>query len=502
LILKIEGEEKLAKLNQDLASEELALKNLVLLKNQGAGGLNPAAIEASAAKVIQLTKEVNQAKFSLASFQGSALQLQYVMDDLVNTSGDWTRHLASISNNIPGLVTSLGLSGGVAGAVGIISTALIALTPIAKAAWDALAGNAPEVAKEKIKEIETHIKAVQAAFDKLANKPTNYEQEQAAEVKAIFGERPMAEDTKRSLAREFTPDEVLKGLNEKETNELGTINKDILSDKEIEIRGGKEGGFFGRNSIVRNKLLEARQQATMRRDELERTARDRMAMELITQAGTEGPAGNAALGRLTRIVEANPDNFRRGLGHSLVTASAAAMRKWDDEQADFNAGNEEWAEKAHAARAERAKVARENAELTRQGEHYRDQQLRQQEQESQRETREAEQYLRRAPAREREARQSQAEQGIRRMAGQQGMSPNDEQVKGAAADALRLVAEGADTNDAMMASFRGMVQQSRALQQRMAQQKQQWMMEQNRLQMGPDYSGQYSQMSPWMPGGY
>jgi hypothetical protein len=69
---------------------------------------------------------------------------------------------AGVVNNIPGVVTSLGLSAGVAGAVSLLAVGINVALPTIKALWDALK---PEAAKEAASQIETLTKRIDELKD-------------------------------------------------------------------------------------------------------------------------------------------------------------------------------------------------------------------------------------------------------------------------------------------------------------------------------------------------
>ena len=164
------------------------------------------------------------------------------MDDLINTSGSWERRLASISNNIPGLVTSLGGGAGLAGTVGIVTTAFIALAPAIKGAWDYFMDTAPEVAKERLKEIEQQALKLHEAFLKLASHPRPAESEEAQNLASIFGDRPNAETIKRGLMGGLGHKSVMAAADEKELAELGKLKDANLTDADIEGESGATSG--------------------------------------------------------------------------------------------------------------------------------------------------------------------------------------------------------------------------------------------------------------------
>ncbi len=186
LLLQVVGQDKLQALNKELDAENKLLRDQA--EQLRLGTINQVqfsnAVFSSASKAVALNTEIAKLTRETKNYSQSALQLGYVIDDLANTSGDWTRKLAAISNNLPGLIMSLGAGAGLAGVLGIVGTALIALAPMAKAAYAAMTGNEAELAKDKLKEIEDHLKKVRDEFAKLRDMPTGAEKTEAEKLSA------------------------------------------------------------------------------------------------------------------------------------------------------------------------------------------------------------------------------------------------------------------------------------------------------------------------------
>jgi hypothetical protein len=490
IIFETQNQDKLRAATHDLELEKDALLKLSTeLRN---GTINQAQFDAGAARmasrVRDLTKDVAELTKQTRQFSsGSLLQLQYVMDDLVNTSGNWERHLASISNNIPGLISSLGMGAGVAGAVGMVSTALIALAPVAKAAWQEMTGEGPGLAKEALKEIEDHIKKVREEFEKLKNAPTTGESASAAGVKEYLGQRPVAERAAAGAAESFTGAEVEGGMNDQEKEELFGTHAADMSDEEIDRLVSRVYPF--RQPAVRKQLEDARLAAQLKRPDIFGGARKRMGMELVTTAPKAGPAGNAATARLQRMAEARPELFPHGFGGEMASLRPEQLERdaaeSDEAAAEFDQSTERWRahKKALAARRRNA------AALTRQGqeneEHMRREQERQQLQDERDAKREIEQMLRSEKNRPLE----QAQAGLINMAQREGQPLSDAQIISGARQILSQMQQQIDQKTATIATLRG-IQTEMMRAQANAQ----------RLGMPTDQSGNFSPMSPFTPG--
>lgn len=174
LILQTQGQEEVKRLKADLDLWDGALRQLdeALKQHHISQQQFDADAKIAAGNIVRLRDEITKLEKATGGFRsGALLQLQYVMDDLINTSGSWERKLASISNNIPGLAMSLGGRGAMqlAGAIGIVSTALIALAPVAAAAWQAMAGGGegPEPVVKALDAAEERVKRLRGEWERL-----------------------------------------------------------------------------------------------------------------------------------------------------------------------------------------------------------------------------------------------------------------------------------------------------------------------------------------------
>src|ERR1700761_3721726 len=95
LILQVQGQVALESLNKELSNERQNLVGLVKQLNDGTIGQAAFELHAQtlARRMVPLNDEIAKLNAQAKQFSGqSGLQLGYVMDDLVNTSGDWQRH--------------------------------------------------------------------------------------------------------------------------------------------------------------------------------------------------------------------------------------------------------------------------------------------------------------------------------------------------------------------------------------------------------------------------
>ena len=507
LILKVEGEIELKRLNDQLEKEDAALKKLVAARATGGGsGVSPAAVEAAASSVIKLNTEIGRLQNQFKLSGSSALQLQYVLDDLVNTSGNWERHLASISNNIPGVVRSLGGSQGMAGAIGIVTTSLIALAPIVKEVWNYFSDDGPELAKEKLKELEQQAKKTHEAYLKLINHATAAESEEAANVAAILQDRPNGENATKAIAAALSAGEVEFGMNDDERKEFKRNAGALLSDEQIKAQATSAGTRYTDAGEVKSfdqaaadaestRLFKARNAARTKDAEI----RQRVAEKMIEDAQVAGPLGTKARARLIKTAPAD-------IAAELRDNTADAIRAREQADDAFNAEQADWSERRHKALKAKAKHNKESDALTHLGKINEDLGNRDAERDQAAAARETDRAYReslQSMTRDRQTRpQQQAEDMIRRRSTMTGLSPTDEQVKQAASHAVELAGQGVATNDAALMAFRGMVQRAVDIERRLAQQRAEFQSESMRLQMGPDHTGNYSHMSPWSPGGY
>jgi hypothetical protein len=204
LRLQVEGAEKLDRLNTELQKQSDRMTNLVLQLNNGAIGTAQYNVQSglAAINVLKLREQIEETTKATAALSGAGggggrggngmgmLQLGYVMDDLVNTSGNWQRHLSSISNNMPGLLMSLGAGSGMAGMIGMIYTAAVGLAPVLKSIWDSTTTGGPAGA-EALKKLTEEIKKTAEAYKHLKEEKTKAEGKGAGEIHEFMVESEM-----------------------------------------------------------------------------------------------------------------------------------------------------------------------------------------------------------------------------------------------------------------------------------------------------------------------
>lgn len=504
LILQVEGEEKLKSLNAELIKEKDFLKDLLEIQRQGVVGINPADIESSARRMVQLNQQINELSKSskgLAGTQG-LLQLQYVMDDLVNTSGNWERHLASISNNIPGLVTSLGGSMGLAGAIGLIATAAIALAPAVKAAWDNLAGNEPELAKERLKELKKEAEDLTKAFDKLSNVPDSGEK-LAGESRQIYLEMPgHAATAQRLAAQGFGQKEVDAAMTDEEklrlkpTEGLRTMTDEDITAKaqqgrEQALRAQAAGTFAGQPMewYQRDKAEWERRRSVAQNEykDISRTVRGRMAKELVVGAAKPGRAAEQQGIRLRQLL---PEDMRQNLPTALeAETSDKQTDAWLETTQGWADQGKEKRAKAAKAKAAQAKRDRETDMLNRQGQAADEARRKAQEDEAAKGAKDLDRRMAEGARHGEEDRYAATMSDFNR---RNGSGLSDHQIQEAARQVVGMTRSGADAVDAMTVAFDLQLSQMRALQQRLQQQAARI----RGLGTGPDQSGNFCQLTP------
>ena len=494
LLLNIEGKEKLDALNVALAKEQEFLLKLLEIQKQGVVGVNPATIQQAAEKVIALNREIAAAERGTKDFSRSALQLSYVLDDLSNTSGSWTQKLASISNNIPGLVMSLGLTGGVAGAIGLISTGLIALAPLAKKAMESFTGPEalPQV-KVLLDDAAERVKGLQHELNKLMQSRPMAEKRTAEEVEFIIGEGGPA-----NLIRGIAAGMGAAGEGAPRT--AGENKRIRLAQERLTALEASRGKM----PAAAYEMERANAMADLRGAQFDANSRttaetERMAGEMLAGA----PTSAAARRRIGRYLP--------GLGAQFADVEPEALRAFD---ADVAAQAED-AEGAKGSRVERQAKAVAAAKAMRE-ERKRVAQDQDDVAEGLNMARKAEAEARKKEARfdadqARDADQAEASEALRRprnraragilAAGAEMGLPamfTPEQVNQMADQVVGLGKQGVDTNTAIMSALMGKVQALQRLKQQL-QSQQQWA---NGLNMGGDNSGDFSAMPSMYNMGY
>lgn len=100
----------------------------------------------------------------------SLMQISFVAQDFMSAQGDIVRGLYAVQNNIPGVLTSLGVGQGLAGTVAIASLAVGSFAPVlVNAAKEMhLFGEAAKVAKDSIERLQARIQELEKKPTKLA----------------------------------------------------------------------------------------------------------------------------------------------------------------------------------------------------------------------------------------------------------------------------------------------------------------------------------------------
>jgi hypothetical protein len=510
LILEVVGEDKLKILTEQLSQEKQLLLDLAagLRTNAINQATFDAGAQATAKTMAQLNQQINELQRNTrgASAQG-LLQLQYIMDDLINTSGNWDRHIASISNNIPGLVQSAKGLGPIgekiaswAGPIGIVATGLIALAPAAKAAWDAMSDGVP---KEALDDLAERAKKLKSELDKLRASVTTEETETRKNFEGLLaGHTP---DVERGIAAGLAA----SGTGAQLTREESMTNADV--EAWVNAQYAKTYGKVAPGSQVdRARLQEiAERQAGQAQ---RRTAggirvnaeNARIAGEMAAQI----PTSAAVRQRVHGFAQASPNLFPHGFASDMAALEPDRMKADSDEADEWLEKTEGWAEAGKRRREARAIAKRKKAEADRKKKHDNDEVDRIVEhfsttpneldeathREALRAQRDAQRELARqsTPAAQR---QRQIGDYAARMSNyndrtRSGLS--DEQINSAATQAVQMVKQGANVNNALMAAFQGQVRQMIALQQQLQMQA----ARARALGMGPDQSGQYSYLPP------
>jgi hypothetical protein len=480
LLLQVEGREKLEALNASLAKEMDFLNQLREIQKQGVVGVSPAQIEAAARSVVDLNRQIADVQKGTKDFSGSALQLGYVLDDLTNTSGDWTRKLASISNNIPGLIMSLGLGGGVAGMIGLISTGLIALTPVVKNAMGAFTGpDALPRVKALLDDAAERVKGLQGELDKLMKSRPMKEKQTASEVEFLVGEEG--------------PEKLIRGI----AAGMGAAGDGArMTDAERQRIKNLRGALGGSDD---ERVVAAIRQAQFEINGRITGENERMAAEMLASAPTSA-ASRRRIGR-----------YLPEFGEALASTEPEADEAGEAQvQAVIDEGN-----RAHEAGVARRKRAAEHARKSRataQRDARRtaediataDEAERAHEQKSrataQRDARRTAEDIATADEAER-ARPREAARAQILQAGEQMGLPaafTGDQVNEMADEVVRLGKQGVDTNTAILATLSGKVRQMQRLSAQMQAQAA-WA---NQLGMGSDQSGDFSAMPPLLGSGF
>jgi len=349
LILQVQGQEQVKELKKELDLWDSALRQLNEQLKLGAISQQQFDAQARllAGDIVRLEGEIRKLEKSSGTLRSQGLlQLQYVLDDLVNTTGGWERKLSAISNNIPGLAMSLGGKGSmaIAGAIGIVGTALIALTPLAVAAWQALAGGeqgpepvvkALDAAEEKLRRIRAELgKILESASPEEAKTRRAVEEALAGQGGKVLG----------GLAGAIATSPQGERMNEAELA--------AISDEQVERAVAVEAMNASRSGVVFTDAMRhaARGRALAAQQRAKDAAQERINRANLERAGKvlgEAPTSRAARDQLRAMVRRNPGAFPApaDLLAGLDEAEPEARAAWAEVEAQNDENERRLAEK-------------------------------------------------------------------------------------------------------------------------------------------------------------
>jgi hypothetical protein len=337
LILQVKGEAELKALNVQLEAEKRALTEAIVSHGQ-----HDAATRASAAEVIRLTQEIGALAGKGGIGGGGILQASYAVQDFVSVlSGGQglARALASVQNNIPGLLMSLGATGGLAGIVSLASLAVGAFVPVLEKMWGGMDDKERvQAAKERLKELQHQVEETHKAFLALEQAPTDSERTSAEGIKAFLSQRPHADQAREAVAAGLGRDEAIGALSGQERLGLAAAEHEAAeTDEQLRRRAHSEAmaenAAAGGDGLPTPEDVERKyQQLAARRDtaraqaaQVMTAARNRRAESIVTGATVAGPAGAAARKRLLELTPGMPQ--LQGMTPEAIERDEA----WNDE---------------------------------------------------------------------------------------------------------------------------------------------------------------------------
>jgi hypothetical protein len=531
IIFDIQNREKLQALNHDLELE----RNLVVGLNQQLqhGTINQgqfaAAALAPAQNIRALNKDIAELEKSTKGLMSphGLLNLSYVFDDLSNTTGGWERKLSSISNNIPGVLASLGVGGGLVGVLALVGTGLITVARNWDTLMDSFKSIAIGEAADQLKALEDRAEKAAEKFDKLTKRPSKTEAAGAKSLQELFDETG-AVNIEKGLAGVLGTSGLGEDLTEEERSDLAYLSSKEALDKATEHLYGQ--GLTGeqldqaRDAYGKALIAErAKREAEYRGRHMGSNVAK--AKEIITGALEPGQAGAGSRATLADLVDKGQGSFPPGFlgdvlnsfpeqiarqqglereGAANAARSDAATRAKRERQRVTDDADHKWERAERELSQDRERHAKFVEQLSRDGQENEEHMKREQEREAQRQERENAHFLQQTHQRlqreDKERPQQEAAQRIRNISRFQGARPTEDQVMAAAQDAVALAKQGLDVNSAAMSAFLSMRQASERLRQQLEQQAAQWRAEQNRLGMSPDQTGNFSQLTPFSMG--
>lgn len=513
IILQVENRDKLEQLNKELKTEEELLLKIIKANQQFPTTQSAAYLQTTAEKVRDLNGQIKDLEKTSGGLRsGGLMQLSYVLDDLTNTTGGWERKLASISNNIPGLVTGLGGSMGIAGAIGLIGTAAIALTPVVKAVIESFTGpdGFPGV-NVVLDDAAERVKRLQSELDKIL-KARPFREKESAEAISFFlgdvGGEQVVSGTAAAIAgagegAQTTPEEKKRLKSLRETAEFTRNNWTLPGQREAAERDLQR---------VQTEIQERLNKEN-----------EKLAGELVAQV----PTNPGARRRLERLAKQFPGGFPvKGFGEGLGELSPEALDAQDQAIKKEEEETREYRERKRARRkavdeeirdheqidAENLREFKTNRAKNRAGvdldirlneeadrdnlrefEHAKAKKARAEAQEERDREHDENENLRNWNAAKRTRAVRQAKPQVIRQALQMGYgTPTGTQAEEMAREVVSLTKQGLATNDAIIAAVEHKAHEIAELRGRLMQQHARAL----QLQMGSEWSGNRSQFPP------
>jgi hypothetical protein len=463
LILKVEGQAELARLNAELAKEQEHLQKLVQIKKDGVVAVDPATVRQSAQAILDLNGQIDKLAGQGGMGGGGILQASYAVQDFTSVlSGGQglDRALSSVQNNIPGLLMSLGMSGGLAGVVSLVSVGIGALIPVVEKLWASLGdGEGAEKAREKLEELRKE-------FEALSKAATRAEAQGSKSIREVITEGG-ADEIAGAAAKTLSMTGGGEDMTEEERLAVNSV-KNARPD----VKAGVEKRVFDRI----NKANAER------------------AQQIVAGATQPGEQGASARAQLRGLVGANAGAFPSGLLGDLERAepSEIAAQQALERQGELNAANME-----RAAKARREEEARGEAQRALDIQGRKNAQAFDKRTEAKGKA--ADEFEERqdrglAAQARREAPMRGARRAVARTAADMGFTgdsaPNPGEIDEMAKNALANFNNGMN---GQQAAWMAVMQRVQAIQQ-MSQQFQQM---QSSQQMGGDFSGQFSRLTPY-----
>jgi hypothetical protein len=286
--MQVQGELKVRELTELLTVQKKTMMELIELQKAGPlTGAQQQMFTAAAAGATQSTAQLNELTRSMRGLMGSQgmMQIGYGLQDIFAAQGGFAQKLNAASNNIQMLAMSMGVGGGWF----IAFTALTSALQLAANNWDKINAwikDLPDPAELKAKADKA--KASMAAYEKMKEAPTPLEKRRAAEAGVgieAYGERKLTGELEAALSA--------KGVFPT-TPEEAALEKEAAFAEKLGAAGDAAQG----ERATRMRLeLQGRRAARVKEE----------AARLAGQAKGEGPAADAARGRLRQL----------GLGRAL-----------------------------------------------------------------------------------------------------------------------------------------------------------------------------------------